>query len=125
MKIYNITIEQLNKALETINKKYDNNIIWNQSPEAINNKGTAYRFTIRVKDSKKSGARRGQTGRRMINACWHVHGDLFDTIFEIAPQAKIRSGNELIITIDNGNWQDRNIGSMMRPLYHSEACECK
>jgi hypothetical protein len=29
-------------------------------------------------------------------------------------------------TIDTsgGNWQDRNIGSSMYPLYFSEACDC-
>ena len=40
-------------------------------------------FTLKVKDSKERGARRSWTGRILINACWHVHGEFFDKLFEI------------------------------------------
>ena len=48
---------------------------------------------------------------------------VFDILFKINDKCEVRSGGKLI-TIDEGNWQDRNIGSIMYPMYHSEACEC-
>lgn len=108
-------IQDLEKALDIINKKYQGNITFNR----LDNKG----FTLKCKDSKKPGHRRGYSGRRLISACWHVHGDFFDALFEIKPEAIIISLGEKI-TRFYGNWQDRNIGSMMYPLYLSEACDC-
>lgn len=122
MIIKNINVSDLEKALEVTNKKYNNNIIWQRAPEAM---GRRYRFTLRVKSSKEAGARRGtdQKRRKLINACWHVHGDMFEAIFKIAPGAVITTGGKKI-TADAGNWEDRNIGSIMSPCYYSDACEC-
>ncbi len=121
MKAYNVTESQLEQALTEVNKKYGNNVIWNRAPER---QGRSYRFTLRVKDSHGKGARIGFTGRAMVSACWHVHGDFFDALFEIEPDTRIISaGNE--ITINYGNWEDRNIGSIIHPMYYSEACNCK
>jgi len=115
----NVTIQDLEQTLRLVNKIYDNNVTFNR----LEQYGKRVRFTLRVKDSKGKGARRGHTGRRLINACWHVHGDFFDILFKINPRAVIRSaGRE--ITKDYGNWEDWNIGSIINPLYYSEACEC-
>jgi len=115
------SIEQLNKALKAINKQYKGNIIYNREPEQISKNRVS--FTLKVKDSNKTGARRGHTGRKMISACWHVHGDLFDALFKIKPDVLILAGTQRI-TAEHGNWIDRNIGSIMSPLYYSEACIC-
>ncbi|MFA6201462.1 MAG: hypothetical protein WC679_13760 [Bacteroidales bacterium] len=114
-------VNELEKALAVINKKYNNNIQFNRHPEYLSK--NSIRFTLKVIDSKKDGARTGFTGRRLINACWHVHGNLFDALFEINPQAVVISRGKKI-TIDGGNWEDGNIGSMIKPLYFSEACNC-
>lgn len=120
-------LDQLYQALVVVNKKYNNNIQFNREPEYISK--NAIRFTLKVKDSKEAGHRLGfanlNTGkqRRLINACWHVHGDLFDALFEINEKAVIVSAGKKI-TVDNGNWEDRNIGGQMYPLYFSEACDC-
>ena len=120
------TVDELNQALNIVNAKYDNNVEFRD----IHRNGSAIRFTLKVKDSKKAGHRLGfqknkNGNRRRINsACWHVHGDFFDTLFNINPQATIRSRGNLITT-NGGNWIDDNIGSMMEPLYFSEACDCQ
>ncbi len=115
MKVRKATEEDLRKALELTNKEFDGNVIFNRLDFPT--------FTLKVKDSKGKGARRGDSGRRLINACWHVHGTFFDKLFEVNPDAYVISqGNK--ITASEGNWVDRNIGSMMNPLYYSEACEC-
>jgi len=130
------TINDLEAALAKVNKKYDNNIIFNR----LDAKG----FTLRVKDCKKAGHRRGFpefTGfnsppnwnkrRRLSSACWHVHGDFFDALFKIEPEAEITTSGSLAnplpinkITKDKGNWQDWDIGAKLNPYMMSEACDC-
>jgi hypothetical protein len=118
----NCTKEDLEKALEAIQEKYDHNIRWNREPEK---KGKRYMFTLTVGSSFWKGGRRGHTGRRIHAACWHVHGDFFEALFQVNPKAEIISrGNGTKITNEAGNWQDWNIGSIMSPMMYSEACDC-
>lgn len=120
--------EELEQALAEINKRYGNNIVWNNF-ERLNGKGTRFRVTLRVKDSHGKGAKLGhpnpRTGRQRhtINACWHVHGYFFEALLAINPQILIKTAGR---TVDKngGNWEDWNIGSLMYPRYFSEACEC-
>lgn len=127
MIIRKVTEKDLIQALKTINKRYKNNIIFNRLDQKTN---TTFNVTLKCKDSKKPGHRLGfyrtSTGkqRHLINACWHVHGYFFEALLEINPEARIKAGT-LYINRDGGNWQDRNIGSVMYPLMYSEACECE
>ena len=81
------------------------------------------KFVTVHKNSKGSGAKLGFTGRRTILACWHAHGHFFEALLNIAPHAVITVATYKI-TIDGGNWIDKQIGSIMQPLYYSEACLC-
>lgn len=114
--------ETMRKALSTVNKKYKGNVQF----ERFDVRPKGCDFTLRVKSSFAPGARRGQSGRRLAKACWHVHGDLFDAILALDNSAKIvsRGGPGAVITSAGGNWQDCNIGSTMYPMYFSEACDC-
>lgn len=145
MLIKNTTKEQIEAALTATNKVFDNNIMFNRF-DVANRKCTRWNVTLRTKDSKKAGHRRGQPKfmgfnqpgdfskrKRLHYACWHVHGTFFDELFKIAPESAIKSGSSLAnpnrgnngwITVDGGNWEDRNIGSQMVPYYFSEACDC-
>ena len=129
----NATQTELDNAMEIVNRKYNNNIIFNN----LSYTGRQINFTLKVKDSHGKGARLGfphtswetRTGkpykqRHLINACWHVHGDLFDALFSINDNIFIWSGGKKICS-SFGNWEDRNIGSQYQPFYYSEACECK
>lgn len=131
MLVKNLSLEQLKEAMKALNKKYDDNIQFNG---CIAETETRIRFTLRVKETKGKGARLGQgltskgNRRHLINACWHVHGDLFDLILNLEPKAIIYAGAKKIYKDGLGrivgNWEDWNIGSMINPLYYSEACEC-
>jgi len=120
MKYKNCTSGDLESALHKVNEKYDGNIRF-KTLEANS-------FTLTVKSSRGPGARRGVAGRRIAAACWHVHGDFFDALFEVAPEAVVISGylpkGRHRITIDGGNWQDWQAGSLYHPAYASELCEC-
>jgi len=116
----NVTKEELEQALDSINVLYDNNVCWNRPPEK---KGRGWLFTLRVHSSKGPGHRLGYTGRRMASACWHVHGEFFDALLKINPDAVITTCRHTINSA-GGNWADYNIGSQWRTLYASAACEC-
>ena len=116
----NVTRKELEKALIEVHFLFGNNVTWNRAPESL---GKGFRFTLRVKDSKKLGAGRTLRGIRSTSACWHVHGHFFEALFEINPQAVIIARSKRI-TKDAGNWEDYNVGSMMFPAMASGCCEC-
>lgn len=131
MKSTHATLAELDQALATINAdRYAGNV---EMYEVRQGPGTAIRFRLRVHDFDRPGYRRrtphlwdkpDRDPARMRFACWHVHGDFFDALLEINPRARIESG-PTVITAAGGNWQDRNIGSLVLPVYHSEACDCR
>lgn len=127
MIIKNVSGADLSKSLELLNRKYDNNIIWNRYQQLGK---TRFSVTLRVVSSKEAGHRLGfyrhpktKKRRRLSSACWHVHGDFFDILLRINPDVVIRSMGR-IINKNGGNWKDWNIGSMMGPYMYSDACEC-
>jgi len=119
----NATTDDLHEALKAVNKRYKNNVIFNRLDYA----GRRIRFTLKVKDSKKPGHRIGFSGRRMVAACWHVHGHFLEELFKIIPDAEVISSGAMRdrITKNGSNWQDWNIGPRVQPLYYSDACDCE
>jgi hypothetical protein len=120
----NATRDELEKALTKVNAKYGGNVKWNREPEP---EGRRFRFTLRVISSKGPGHSRGfgfkgELGKRLPSACWHVHGDLFDALLANDGVYIISRGNR--IDKDGGNWEDFNVGSMMYPVNASEKCDC-
>lgn len=130
MIVKNCSIEDLNEALRDTNTSYRGNLRWNREPEKYRG---GVRFTLRVKDSNGEGARRSNTGNRLISACWHAHGDFFDNLLNINPAAIVVT-THCVIEADGtdrngdteikGNWRDYSIGSPAYPMLASEACEC-
>lgn len=122
MNARNVTIEQMERALKAVNRKYKGNVAF----ETFTPRKNGVDFTLRTYDSKGPGARRSFSGRRMPKACWHAHGDFFEAVLKIAPEAVIisRGGPGARIDRNGGNWQDCNIGSQVQPLMFSEACDC-
>jgi hypothetical protein len=118
MKVRNCTINHLENALEIINKKYQGNVTFNRLEQK--------RFTLRVKDSSGPGARRGfHNNRKLVSACWHVHGDFFDALFKVKPDAEVFSSSTGWIDRFHGNWIDFGVGSMVYPKRMSEMCKCE
>lgn len=108
------------QALREINEMYDDNVDLLKLEPISKNR---FRVRLTVKDSSGRGARIGYTGRRVKAACWHVHGDFFNALLSLNPDAVIKTGIRTI-TSQSGNWRDWNIGSVINPLYFSEACNC-
>lgn len=144
MLIKNVTRQELEQALGRVNRVYDGNVTWNNCKYIGKTRqgGEKWRVTLWIKDHTKAGHRLGPCGlmgydprRRLHSACWHVHGDFFDALLDIAPRAYIITSQSHIYRSDKydacvweytvmGNWQDFNIGSRAYPVYASEACDC-
>ena len=125
MTIRNCTREGLEGSLKNINsQKYDHNIVFRDIEDVSTSRSTKFKVRLTVKSSKGRGAAYNPiTGRHVATACWHVHGDFFETLFTYCPDAVVDSAGGRI-TNTAGNWIDRNIGSIMYPLMHSEYCKC-
>jgi len=111
----NATIQELNTALAIINKDYDGNISFETLEQKTKNRVS---FTLKAKSGLK-GARLSHSGRKLPKASWHVHGELFDTLFSLRSDIFILSLGKRI-DANGGNWQDSNIGSIVNPLYFSQ-----
>jgi hypothetical protein len=110
----NASYNTVAKAIENVNKERGYNIEFNRNDYS----GKWFNFTLKSK-SGIPGARTSSSGRNLACASWHAHGYVFDEIFKIEPEAKIYSGGD-IITKDQVNWIDRNIGSIMSPCMFSD-----
>jgi hypothetical protein len=132
LEIKNVTESELYEALRNISVKYDGNIRMN-----VEAKGNHFKVNLRVISAKAGGKGRklnqsfviyGKGIRANGSACWHVHGDFFDVLLDIQPKAIIKTMMTTIYKDEygqtRGNWQDKNIGSIMNPINYSEACEC-
>jgi hypothetical protein len=110
----NVSKEVVQTAINNVNKERGYKIEFNRADYT----GKWFNFTLKSK-SGIPGARTSSTGRNLAAASYHAHGYVFDEIFKLDPNAVIyATGNK--ITKEAGNWQDRNIGSMMQPCYFSE-----
>jgi hypothetical protein len=114
-------ISELEKALNLVNERYKGNITFKK----LEPKGKRVNFTLTVNNTKDPGYRRGFQGRKVSAACWHAHGHFFECLFQVNPKAEVFSRwTGHWITQHGGNWQDKNIGSLYRPLEYSAACDC-
>lgn len=137
----------LHQALQNVNKQFDDNIVFLECEPTSR---TKKRWKVRLKTLSydKPGYRRTHLGRRHPSACWHVHGYFFEELLILEPKARIYSASKKIYALPEhrvtelpdrltvwhehlkdgyiqvGNWVDRNIGSVIQPLYFSEACDC-
>lgn len=120
MEVKNATAADIRDALRATNISYAGNLRFNRKPEQYRG---GVRFTLAVRDSRGEGSRKSHRGRRMACACWHAHGELFDHLLSINPDAIIQSAGRTI-TAEGGNWHDWEIGSIVDPMMASDACDC-
>ncbi len=116
----NASIEVLQQVLQKVNEEFKGNVEFKR----LQQKGKRIQFTLKVKNSKGPGAKKGRSGRRTISACWHVHGRFLDILFEMAPETYIITLNKKY-TKETWRWEDFNQGSIIYPVYASELCECE
>jgi len=139
MIVKNATMNDLEEALAVINwERYS--IIeglcrhGNIKFKTLDQKGTSrIHFTLTVNQTsigtgKAKVAAPGvsiKRGRRIAAACWHVHGDFFDALFNLAPDAEIYSNMTGIWEKKGDPWKDYQVGTHFDPMMASQACECR
>lgn len=131
MRIKNVSHGDLIAALEKTNESFDGNIVF-KSVRPANRSGTIWNVTLAVRGSYGKGARRSQSGRRMTDACWHAYGTFMDSLPDgavfyspvVVYDAWGREKTKRVQRQPGDPWEDWNIGSVMSPLYYSEACDC-
>jgi len=112
------------EAIRIVNREFDYNIRFKKCQiKAIRNGWFHFRVTLEVFSSKEKGARIGISGRRVKAACWHVYGRYIDTIFQLDEEAVVWTAGKKY-TKNNWVWEDRNVGSILSPIYYSTLCKC-
>lgn len=137
MKVWGVTKSELEFYLAVVSyEKYNNNLTFNRWPEQ---RGNALIFTLRVKDSKGPGHKRGlkflgfdrgyALGKRLASACWHAHRDFMIELFHQFPNTRLKTSladyhgetEFLYLYKETGRC---NIGGSIFPIYLQDACDC-
>ena len=130
MKVWGITVEELERIKNNVAAEYGYNVRYKRIPEPV---GKAISFTLTVVSSKLDGSRRSQDSggkvRKVSAACWHVHRDLFERIFAINPDARVQTAIADYRGSDDfyAKYPQTgaiNVGSLYQPLSARNACNC-
>lgn len=107
---------QVEMAIDAVNEKYGYKLQMRNDKQISKNR---FQFTLRSEKSGIPGSCYTHSGRRTVNASWFAHGYFFEELFKIDPDVVVWSRNNMI-TVDRGNWEDYNVGSIFSPVYASE-----
>jgi hypothetical protein len=125
MYLYNATETDLHRALDRANERYEGNLTLN----IAGRRGNALSFRLGVRSSRGRGGKVGRNGRHIAAACWHAHRDFMLALFDLAPEARLKTAvadyrGKAGFAAKFEATGRRNIGSMMEPIEYREACEC-
>lgn len=114
MYFYKCTTEEVHRALAKANEQYEGNL----ELTAPTRSGS---IRLRTHRAKQLGSRLSWRGRCMVWASWEAHRDFLKALFEINPNASVRT--KFANYMGKDDFEDkypatayRNIGSIMEPL---------
>lgn len=130
MKVWGLSESDIRRIVEEVSgKEYEGNLIINNMSENLAKRVPTYTVTLRVQDSRGSGASLSLSWageRRSIAACWHAHRDVMQEFFH-AGATRIQT-----VWIDYKSEEDfennhretlfKNVGSMAYPVYPRDKC---
>ena len=129
MKTRNITVKQLETALENINRElYDNNIKMDIREKYTSGGLPRHSVKVGVHSSHKVGGSYNPYSKRHIAAaCWHVFGHFLDELGEICDNTALVELMDYdyktrVVHPKDHDWLDLNVGSNWYPMYQSEKC---
>ncbi|AYN57992.1 hypothetical protein HWB90_gp042 [Mycobacterium phage Fowlmouth] len=136
MQITGITVKDFHLAIAKANIKYDNNLTAFIGTEYSNTRFIG-RVVLRETGFQKfgkgtdlaSGQRRSSQGRRINAVCWHAYRDVLVEVFNINPDAKVRTREAKYLGKESfyanfPNTAHSNLGSLFQPLCYADACDC-
>lgn len=140
MKFIGVAREQLDAALAEVNRKYNGNIVfeWRDLVDHTRRDGREeWRVKLKTLDSRAYGSRRSivlaphdRNSRYIPAACWHVHGEFFDALGRLAPEAEMigsagafgAQGRRCRVAAHG--WVDHLTANAYDGVYASDACDC-
>jgi hypothetical protein len=127
MELIGITLAQFETAIANVTASYGGNLEIHDDAKSVSSRSSRGRVVVR--DSRGPGARRSWSGRHGKWACWHAYRDVLTELFEINPDARIRTSLTAYIGRDGFESSYpatayKNIGSMVAPAYMPELCDC-
>ena len=145
MKFIGVTREQLETAMAEVNVKYNGNITFERCDfdHTRRDGREEWNVTLKTRDSKAYGSARSvrlsgwepnnqRGGRRIPKACWHAHGNFFDALGRLAPEAEMiglsghassPDGKRRCLIREHG-WADPYVHNAFSGQYASEMCDC-
>jgi hypothetical protein len=137
MQLTGISADEFRMVTSLVSREcYDSNLIVNDITDHHGKRRPRIGATLRTvtgkggdKYSSAPGARRSWSGRRMPAACWHTYRDVLNVLFEMHPDAIVRTSMAVYKGLDGfreeyPNTAYKNIGSQFNPAYMPELCEC-
>lgn len=84
-------------------------------------RGSRVRFTLETKDAWARGSRTAASGRHMRKASWEAHRDVLQALFDLDPDATIRTALATYRGREDFKRQfpttaHKNVGSVMQPV---------
>lgn len=92
--------------------------------EKLEPSGPGWLIRLKAGSYNYPGYSRSFYGRRSPWACWHVWGMFLDLIGKLDSNAQYRDRRGRLRLVWEHGWEDWNIGSTLRPLPASKACDC-
>lgn len=81
------TLDTINAAFQAVQERYEGNIIWLKCQSCK----CGYAIRLGVSDMRGSGSRITPSGRPVRWANWHVIRDFLQVLFELEPNAKVKT----------------------------------
>lgn len=112
------------KAVRKISQKYGGNVIFDREPESVRKTFNYIRFTVRTKDKLAPPSRLSANGRPIYKVSWQTFGELLEEIFEIEPDAEVKTATGLYkkgfvwADVDIRTMEQRELG--VAPIFYSE-----
>ena len=136
MRIKGLTENEILTVFKRVNKKYKTNLkpypgAWGCSNyDALSRRGNYISFCLRLDNCKDSFHRRAHyKGNRMNCVCWHGHKEFMLGVFEINPDAIIKTSfasykgkHDFLMKYEETG--ERNAGSQIHPVEFQNLCDC-
>ena len=126
MDITGVSYDEVVRAVAKASAKYDGNITVHQDAKPIRN---GFRGRLIGITTGGPGTRTSVSGRRGKYVCWHAYRDAMYEIFDINPDARIRTALATYKGLKGFEDEypatgNRNMGNMMQHITMPDLCDC-
>jgi hypothetical protein len=128
MEMRNVTLADFEASVARVNQNYDGNLAVHPDAHQMGSRVPKVVGRMWVHNSREAGARTSWSGRRVRAACWHAFRDVFRDLIAHNPNVVIITS---LARYTEENFENtypatgnRNVGSMVRPAYMPDLCDC-